>query len=115
MAGETTRIMLLPRYSSLVGATNFETTPHTARAFSEVSLTRWRGAGNGVSGLSVAVELSADLRYWVQDNSWSLAADDETTHTSPLNREWMRLVITLTGTDPAVPLWILGEFLRRES
>jgi len=117
MAGEATRVMLFPRYSSLAGATSFVSAPFNTRTFYECNLTMWRGTGVGVTTFSVNAQLSQDMRYWLaaDGSPWTISADTETDEVVALDREWMRLVVTLTGSDAMAPLWILGEFLRREA
>ena len=42
------------------------------------------------------------------------AANDEDTQQVNLDAEWMRVVVTLGGTDPAVTAWAIGDFVARE-
>lgn len=119
MAGEPTRMMLLPRYSSLVGATMFYTAPIAVRRFYRANFSIWRGAGNGVSALTVTPQVSEDMRSWIvaisSPATWTIAADTEDYKELDVNCEWLRLAITPSGTDPCVPIWIHADFLRRES
>jgi hypothetical protein len=117
MAIEPVRVMIFPRYSSLVGDWTFHTAPMNVRPYFKVVFTVWRGDGIHIAsdGMDVEVQVSNDLRYWDTLTSWSPTATQEEVHSSDLDREWMRLAVTLAedGGDPSVPLWLLAELLPR--
>lgn len=97
----------------------FHTAPIAVRRFYRANFSIWRGAGNGVSALTVTPQVSEDMRSWrvpiTSPATWTIAADTEEQEGLLVNCEWLRLEIALTGTDPCVPIWILADFLRRES
>lgn len=116
MAGELTRVMFFPRYTSVVGAASFASAPFQVRPFYKVALTAWRGTGIDVTNFQVQPEVSLDMREWLPllGSAWTLDANEQESQSPFLSTEWMRIVIVLTGTDASVPFWVLGEFLNRE-
>ncbi len=113
MEGEPTRVMIFPRFSSLVGPLTYTSAPLNARAFHRANLTMWRGSGIGVTSFHVTLEGSPDLRYWKAVNAWDPSADVETQSGDEIAWEWIRLSITIGGANSSVPLWVLAELLRR--
>lgn len=97
----------------------FYTAPIAVRRFYRANLSMWRGAGNGVSSLTVTPEVSQDMRSWLvaisSPATWTIAADTEAYKELDVNCEWLRFGIDLAGTDPCAPIWMLADFLRRES
>ena len=113
MDDATTTFVLLPRYTSFAGATTFACAPINARAFPLASLTLWRGGGVAVDDVDFVLEGSQDLQEWEELVAVTPDDDDETLRDVELDREWIRLTVTVNGTDPTVCAWALGEFVKR--
>lgn len=117
MSPDVTRIVLLPRFSTFVGAQTYTSQPVRARDFASANIAFWRTAAMGASPtVAIAVQQSADLQLW-----WELEtdsdpdADAETTLSPSFTMDWMRFTLTLGGTAPALTCWAVGDFLVRKS
>ncbi|NUN52309.1 MAG: hypothetical protein HUU06_05920 [Planctomycetaceae bacterium] len=111
------RKVILPRYTPLVGTTPFTSSPLDVRAFAQVLLTGWKGAGIGATpaDLEFVVQQSPDLEVWLDGTPFSPAsANAEVTRTESLSYAWMRLKATVSGADPAITAWMTGEFVLRD-
>jgi hypothetical protein len=115
---EKTPVTFLPRFTTLVGATSYTTSPMDATSRQSVQLQVWRGeiASGGADGtFSVFVEESLDAENWTQGPSAPVGydpGDGEAQFFDYCFRlKWFRLRVELGGTDPIVTCWAEG-FLR---
>ena len=117
MAGELVPLVLLPRYSTFVGALVFTTIGMEASNYSKAIVNVWRGSMTGTSPTFGAVfEESTDQNTWttcVNGTGGDPGADSEQQYTPDLSMRWFRIKVTLAGTDPAVSCWAMGFFERR--
>ena len=115
MLADVERIALLPRFTPLVGAMTFNTKIYDVSKYSSAKLVAWVGAGNGTSpAVSFQVQESTDMTIWSDvDAPLEPTAGTEATATSDLTQKWMRIAVTVSGTDPAVSCWLSGEFSLR--
>lgn len=111
---EVQKIVLLPRFTSFSGARAFNTAPINVRAFSSALITLWVGNGVGSTpGFSMAVQESPDLKIWTQLVNFIPTPGTEVVQSVEFEKEWLRLVITVTGTNPAFTVWCVGDFVTR--
>jgi hypothetical protein len=73
------RVVLLPRFTALVGARTFTTRPVAVGRFGSISVSGWRGValGGGSPSVTMYVETSNDLSTWTTDATLSLSEDAE--------------------------------------
>ena len=115
MAERTERVVLVPRFTSFVGVRTFVSQPMSVRRFVSAWLTAWRSDGIGSPSVQVAVEQSTDLLSWYSAGTAAQpAANDEDSEQLNFDADWMRVVVTVGGTDPAVTVWAVGDFVARE-
>ena len=106
------KVLLLPRYTSFVGAGTRLTQPMNVRAYASaiVTFTFVAGLGAGPTVL-ISLQESPDLEIWTD-------VGDTLAHGTPESRtfkfEWIRLKLVISGTDPAFTCWCVGDFVLRE-
>ena len=112
---EIRKIVLVPRFSSFVGARTFTTPPLSVAGVASATIAAWRGAALGTSvTFSIVVQQSHDLQMWSDLTTLSPSANAEATAAVSFTMSWMRLSITLGGGTPVVNCWAVGDFLPRE-
>lgn len=132
MQGKLTPLVLVPRYTSYMGATNEQSGPSTTdyvsapvdvTAYESTAFTVWRGvlAGTNTPEFRFYLEGSTDTVTW-----FAYPLDDITTPwvdpgantglalTMGLSYRWMRARVVLKGTNPAVTCWASGFVIDRE-
>jgi len=110
-------IVIFPRHTTLVGTTALYSAPMNLRAYSEGFLTGWQGTGLGTTPATVTFtpQKSADLETWFDEDPFSPAsANAEVTSEIGITLPWARVKAVVSGADPGVSIWLLGEFVRRE-
>jgi hypothetical protein len=119
MAGELVPLVLLPRYSSYVGAQTFTTIGMDVSSYSEAIVNVWRGPLTGTSPtFAISFEESTDQNTWstcTNGSGGDPGADTEAQYTPTLGKRWFRAKIVLGGTDPATTCWGIGFLELRES
>lgn len=118
MLVEVDKIVLLPRFTSLSGATVYYTAPVNVRRYSSATVCVWKGKGIGTTpAFSVQAEKSPDLLVWSAEGiAFAPADEQEVAQVFPsLETEWLRLRITITGgaVHPGYTCWAVGDFERR--
>lgn len=108
-------IVLIPRYSTYVGARTYFTVPLNVREFAYAHVNCWRGDGLGSSSPTIALQLQAstDLQIWDDIGSAFGSSAGESQQVVTFTKDWLRFAVTLTGVDPAFPCWSVGEFATR--
>ncbi len=101
----------------MIGTTAVYSDPMDVRAYAQAILTAWQGTGLGSTPATVelTVQQSLDLENWVDIGSVSPAAGTEGTLNATFTFSWMRVKAVVTGSDPGVMGWLIGEFVRRDS
>ena len=119
MAGELVPLVLIPRYSTFVGAHSFTTIGMEVSDYSKAIVNVWRGDLTGTSPtFAVQFEESTDQSNWTictNGTGGDPGADTEAQYTPELNKRWFRIQITLGGTGPAVSAWAIGFLELREA
>jgi hypothetical protein len=114
MPNRVVRIVLIPRYTALIGTTAMYTAPLLVREWSEAALVGWESTGIGNGDATLTVQLSDDLENWTDEEEMSLTAESEVTAVLEISRAWLRVKAVVTGSDPGVTCWLEGEFVERE-
>jgi len=111
------RVVVFPRYTSLVGpatgSTVFRSAPIQARAFSRMDLVTWVGSVQGGTW-SFKLETSQDLNYWREEGIIieAAAGQEKVTSNVALDSEWVRLKGTLSAD--RFTCWMVADFTLRE-
>lgn len=120
MTGERVPIVLVPRFTGLVGDQDFATVPIDVTPYTGGNITIWRGPLIGTSSptFTLFFEVSSDAQTWIKvplssegQAGYSPTAGDAGALTVgvPLLRKWFRARIELRGGDPAVSCWCAGN------
>ena len=118
MAGELVPLVLVPRYTTYAGATSFTTIGMEVTDYEKALVNVWRGPLAGGGTFSVTFQESTDGTSWSTCSGATPGDPGEATETQYiplLNKRWFRVLIALTGTDPATSVWALGFLQLRES
>lgn len=101
----------------MIGTAATYSAPMDVRAYVRAILTAWQGTGLGSTPatLEFTVQESVDLENWVDIGSVSPDAGTEETLEVNFSYAWMRVKTVVTGSDPGVMGWLLGEFVRRDA
>lgn len=113
MKGEQVPLVMIPRFTTYLGAGEFATAPLDVERFAAVVLTVWRGYLLGTTPtfhlyLEASHDAPADAADWVQLEDLGLNDDQSVTVTHDLTRRWLRVRVVLGGTNPAVTCWASG-------
>lgn len=119
MAGELVPLVLLPRYSTFVGAHSFTTIGMEASNYSKAIVGVWRGAMAGT-----APTFAASFEESTDQNIWTTCAagaggdpgpDTEAQYQPTISKRWFRIKVILGGTNPSVSCWAIGFLEMRET
>ena len=122
MAGELTPLVLLPRYTTYAGASTFMTIAMDVTDYVNAIVNCWRG--KLISGTSptfaMVFEESSDQVNWTTCSggaSFDPGQETEVQKIAALTKRWMRIKVTLGGTDPApvATCWAVGFLVHRLS
>lgn len=122
MAGELVPLVMVPRFTTYVGAGVFTTVALDVSAFGAVHLATWMGPLIGDTGAGAALT-SAELQQSEDGEDWEIlfpmiaGADQHDLVMSPLPRRYLRARIELaadTSSVVAVTCWSTGYLERRE-
>ena len=118
MAQIVTPAVLIPRFTSLVGAQRFDTLPIDVAAYEEAKLYLWRGpvVGTGTT-FKVKVLESTDREGWQMvfgTTELEPMEDREEPLDFQLTKRWFRVSVTLNGTNPGATCWLQGFFINRQ-
>lgn len=111
---EVQKIVLLPRFTTFLGARTFNTAPINVRAFASADISLWVGNAVGTTPtFSLVIQDSPDLKIWTTLTTINPTPGTEAFQLVPFQREWIRLAATLTGSDPGFTGWCVGDFATR--
>ena len=116
MRKSVVRIVVFPRYTSLVGVTPVYATPIDVREFGQAIFVAWMGTGFGTVAATVGlvVQGSADLSVWHDIATISPSAGTESVQDWALSLPWLRVKATNSGSDPAVSFWMTVDLVKRD-
>ena len=111
MAGQTVPLVLIPRYTSYVGANTFTTAPLAVSDYAKAHVTFWRGRCPG--SFAAVFETSHDAVAWTNalGTTTITTVDTSDKWNIPLRRRWFRVRITLSTT--SITCWATGLLERR--
>lgn len=119
MAGELVPLVLLPRFSSYVGATTFNTVAMDVTDYQSAIINVWRSPMLGTAPTyNISFQESTDQDNWTTctgGTGGDPGANTEAQYTPTLAKRWFRAQITLGGTDPAATCWGVGFLELRQS
>ena len=108
------QVIVLPRYTSFVGAGPFFTGAVNVRPYGSgiFAFMQVAGLGSPVAVAAATVQGSPDLEIW-DDIGSPLATGDTDTRAFPY--EWIRLKVALTGGVLGATCWCVVDLVRRET
>jgi hypothetical protein len=119
MPGELVPLVMLPRYTTLTGATIFTTIAMDVTEYSSAILNIWRGRLVNLGGIKFNLQESTDQETWTACAGTTVDYDPgqetEGQQTATLKKRWFRLSVGLTGTDPQATVWAVGFLEQREA
>jgi hypothetical protein len=121
MAGELVPFVLVPRFSSYVGADAFYTIAMDVTEYENAIVNIWRGKLIGTTPtLAFTFQESSDQVTWstcagTNVNAYDPGVDTEGQAVATLSKRWLRLKVNLGGTDPAATCWAVGFLEQRLS
>ena len=120
MAGELVPLVMLPRYSTYVGASTFTTIAMDVTEYQTAILNVWRGRLIASTTFAVTCKESTDQVTWstcagTNVSSYDPGQETEGQVTATIKKRWFRLEIVLGGTDPQATCWAVGFLEERET
>jgi hypothetical protein len=111
MSGELTPVVMLPRFTTFAGASDFTTIAMDVTDYETAILNVWRG--KIVGGFTVTCQESTDQETWSTCTGTNCSAYDpgellEGQVSATLKKRWFRVKVTLTGSDPQATCWAVG-------
>lgn len=124
-SGSLVPLVMIPRFTTYVGAGDYATAPLDVSAYGQAILTFWRGllidktvppGGSGAT-FTAHIEESHDAYEWTPIGS-PITADDTSTNEKPvLSKRWFRMRVVLTPRSDdnmaAITCWAVGSLVRR--
>lgn len=117
MRGAIVPVVMLPRFTSYVGAGSYTTPPLAVEAYAKGVLTFWRGklvGGAATDPFLAYLEVSHDASVWVPTLFFSTVNTSDTLPT-PFPRRWFRVRVELLGDANGVvglSMWMAGVLER---
>lgn len=119
MAGERVPVVLVPRFTTFVGASDFVPFVLDVTAYAALELTVWRAPLVGTTPIfRVFCYESIDRVLWSECSGPQGDEPPESVETPyvwQLTSRWLRLRLALGGTNPGVTCWAQGFLVRRET
>lgn len=122
MAGELVPLVMIPRFTTYVGASEYLTVPLVVSSYQSVKITVWRGKLVGAPGtgasLNVIFQTSNDAEVWTDVSMSAITTADASELVEfAMKERWLRVRLVLTeDTDSvvALTLWAVGFLEVRE-
>ncbi|HLE97904.1 MAG TPA: hypothetical protein VI997_11080 [Candidatus Thermoplasmatota archaeon] len=116
MAGVLVPVVLMRRFTTLVGAADYSTVAIEVKDYQNAILSVWRGPAKDT--LTFFVEESFDQKSWTlcsgAEADWDPGASAEDQVTAALTKRWLRVRAVLLGLNARASCWVLGFLERRE-
>lgn len=113
MKGPLVPLVMIPRFTSYVGAGTFDTAPLDVERYARFVLRVWRGTALGTSpAVTIRFQASHDGITWF-DLATVSGFNAEGTVDEAIAWRWLRARVELTGTDPAFSCWAAGVLEER--
>lgn len=125
MAGELVPLVMIPRYTTYAGASDFTSIGMDVSEYESAILNIWRGRIVGVTtspAFKVTCEESTDQNVWSTCEGTTadtlITEDEEKQFLPAMRKRWFRVRITLTGTGgsgdgPVCSCWGVGYLEER--
>ena len=119
--GELVPLVLVPRYTSFVGASAFVTIAMDVTEYQSAILNVWRGKLTGTTPtVGLTFQESSDQVNWTtcagtNVNGYDPGQETEGQSTVTLGKKWFRVEVLLGGTTPAGTCWAVGFLEQRLS
>jgi len=118
MAGVLVPVVMMRRFTTLVGVGSFSTVAIEVKDYEKAILSAWRGPVLFGATASFNVEESTDQKDWTlcsgASADWDPGEDTEGQVTATLTKRWLRVRAAQAGPSPRVSCWVLGFLERRE-
>jgi hypothetical protein len=117
MSGRNVPVVLLPRYTSLIGGGSYPQLAIPCSAYEKLAVTFWMGVGVGPPGLTLAWRESNDLVTWTQCGGGGLVSptpNADLPSVVTLTKAWFQLVVILAAANGGATMWCEGFFQLRE-
>lgn len=118
MAGTYVPLVLLPRYTTLSGATTFTTIAMDVTDYEKAVVDYWRSAGAQLVALTINFEESMDQVTWSTCAGGPFndpGANAQSQFSPVLSKRWFRITVAPTAADCVVTMWCIGFLMMRES
>ena len=119
MTGKRIPLVLIPRYTSFIGSGRFVTAAVEVSSADSAEVYVWRSRVIGATPtISVEFEESTNQESWTTCTGGTAFDPGERTETSKsvaLSRRYLRVVVTLGGTDPAASCFAYGYLNGRQN
>jgi len=118
MAGTYVPLVLLPRYTTISGATTFTTIAMDVTDYEKAVVDFWRSAGSNLATLTINFEESMDQVTWTTCAGGAFTdpgANSQTQFVPQLTKRWFRITLAPTASNCVVTLWCIGFLMMRES
>jgi len=119
MTGEMVPLVVLPRFTSYVGAGTFSTAPMDVSEFTGGEVTFWRGplvGGAAMAPFTTHFEGSHDALNWTAVSPPVTSANASSWFALPFPKRWFRVRVVLQADGSGVvgiSLWLAGAIERR--
>ena len=119
MAGELVPLVMMPRYTTLAGASNFTTIAMDVTDYQTAILNVWRGKLIAGTTFTVSAEESTDQEVWTACSGTNCTNYDpgqeaEGQVSATVKKRWFRIRVTLGGGDPQATAWAVGFLEQRQ-
>ncbi len=119
MAGELVPLVLLPRYTTYAGASEFTTIAMDVSEYEKALVNAWRGKLVGSSPtFAMVFEESTDQQAWATCTNGAggdPGQETEVQYAPEFKKRWFRVKVTLGGTSPVATCWAIGFLELRQS
>jgi hypothetical protein len=119
MAGELVPLVLLPRYTTYAGDSEFTTIAMDVTDYTTAYVNAWRGVLLGTTPtFAIVFQESTDQQTWTtctNGTGGDPGEETEAQYTPTLKKRWFRAKVTLTGTAPVATCWAIGFLELRQS
>jgi hypothetical protein len=119
--GEQVQLVLLPRFSTYVGASTFYTIGMDVTEYQTASVNVWRGKLMGTTPtVAFTFQESTDQVNWTtcagtNVNGYDPGEETEGQSSVTFTKKWFRVKVVLGGTSPAGTCWAVGFLEQRLS
>jgi hypothetical protein len=117
MDAKTSRVALLPKFSSFVGNLSFEGDPIVVIGFDKAEFAFWRGPVAASGTFQLKLEGSTDGLVWTSIHVADPGLNSEAVYVlGTITYPLLRCVVTLAGTaSVGVTCWVLATLIRRKA